>query len=146
MVFRKTFIPDPLELKQACQKPLHPDAVRGIEAYNQGEYFLAHEHLEDAWNQEGEPDRRLYQGILQAGILCMRARQGKYRAVFSMYTRMQVWLTPWPDRCRGLDIGQLKADIATLVAEVERLGPGRLDQLDERFFTRIKKSENPSTT
>jgi predicted metal-dependent hydrolase len=141
MAYRKTFTPSPEEVARACQMPLHPDAVSGIELYNRGEYFLAHEDLEDAWNEEGEPERRLYQGILQAAVLCMHARKGNYRGVFTMYARTQVWLTPWPDHCRGLDIGQLKADIEQLAAQVTLLGQEKMDQIDESLFTKIKTSE-----
>jgi len=138
MVYRKTFNPDPDEILRACGIPLHPDAEAGIELYNRGEYFLAHEALEDAWNIEGEPERRLYQGILQAAVLCMHAREGNYRGVLSMNARRLVWLGPWPDHCRGLDIGQLKADIDALVAQVEQLGPENIDKIDQRLFTPIK--------
>jgi predicted metal-dependent hydrolase len=139
MVSRKTFTPTPEEIARACRMPLHPEAETGIALYNQGEYFLAHEDLEDAWNAEGEPERRLYQGILQAAVLCMHARNGNYRGVFSMYARLQVWLGPWPDHCRGLDIGLLKADIEALAAQVEELGPEKMDQLNKTLFTQIKR-------
>jgi predicted metal-dependent hydrolase len=139
MAYRKTFNPAPDEVARACRLPLHPDAEIGIELYNQGEYFLAHEALEDAWNDEGEPERRLYQGILQAAVLSMHARNGNYRGVMTMNTRRLVWLSPWPHRCRGLDIGQLKADIDLLVEQVERLGPEKIDQIDLSLFTQIKR-------
>jgi predicted metal-dependent hydrolase len=138
MVHRKTFTPSDEEIKRACKLPLHPDAETGIELYNREEYFLAHEYLEDAWNHEGEPERRLYQGILQAAVLCMHALNRNYRGVFSMYARTQVWLAPWPNHCRGLDIGQLRSDIDALVAEVERLGSEGMDQIEKRFFSKIR--------
>lgn len=141
MVYRKTFTPTPEELARACRMPLHPDAETGIELFNQGEYFLAHEELEEAWNQEGEPERRLYQGILQAAVLCMHARNGNYRGVMSMYARTQVWLSPWPDDCRGLDIGRLRADIERIVEGVKRLGAHKMTLIDESLFTQIRPSE-----
>ena len=139
MVYRKTFTPDPEKIVRACKLPLHPDAEEGIRLYNKGKYFLAHEALEDAWNKEGEPARRLYQGILQAAILCMHAEKGNFQGVFKMYARTKVWLGPWPDHCRGLDIGQLKADIEEIFEQVEQLGPEKMDQLDKSLFTQIKR-------
>ena len=140
MVYRKTFNPDPEEVHRACRIPLHPDAEAGIELYNRGEYFLAHEALEDAWNDEGDPERRLYQGILQAGVLCMHARKGNYqwgvvdeRPPGGMAGPLA---GPLP---HGLDIGQLKADIAHLVQQVEQLGPENIDKIDQRLFTKIER-------
>ena len=139
MPFNKTFTFTPEELAAACQKPLHPDAETGIRLFNEGKYFVAHEELEAAWHAEPNPDRRLYQGILQAGIAFMHARNGYAKGVFSMYERCQVWLWPWPDHCRTIDVGKLKADLQALVDEVTRLGQERIGELDPKLFTQIKR-------
>ncbi len=139
MPFYKTFTPSQEEMETACKKPLHPDAETGIRLFNEGKYFAAHEELETAWLEEPHPDRRLYQGILQAGIAYMHARDAHYRGVFSMYERCRVWLWPWPDHCRSIDVGQLKADLQIMVEEVERLGPDGMGGLDQKYFTKIKR-------
>ena len=51
-----------------CQGPLHPQAVYGMELFNQGRYFEAHEALEAAWRDESGPVRDLYRGILQVHL------------------------------------------------------------------------------
>jgi len=139
MPFNKTFTPDPSAVAAACCKPLHPEAEQGLELYNRGKYFVAHEALEAAWHAEPEPDRRLYQGILQAGIAFMHARNAYAKGVFSMYERCRVWLWPWPDHCRTIDVATLKADLQALVDEVERLGPDHLKHLNPNLFTKIKR-------
>jgi predicted metal-dependent hydrolase len=141
MPFKKTFTPDPAAVADACRKPLHPQAEIGLELFNQGKYFVAHEALEEAWHAEPNPDRRLYQGILQAGIAFMHARNRHAKGVFSMYERCCVWLWPWPDHCRTIDVGSLKADLQTLIDEVQRLGPDNMDQLDPKLFSKIKRVE-----
>ncbi len=118
--------------------PLHPFAVKGIALFNQGKYFVAHEMLEDAWHIEGEPERRLYQGILQAGILYMHAQRGHYKGVFSMYERCTVWLKPWPETCRTVNVGKLRRDVEAMLAAVKSLGPDKLDQIDPALFTKIE--------
>ena len=52
-----------------CNEPLHPKAVEGLELFNRGHYFEAHEALEAAWREETHPVRELYRGILQAGVV-----------------------------------------------------------------------------
>lgn len=135
----KTFTPDPEQIALACQKPLHPEAEEGIRLFNEGRYFAAHEAFEAAWRIEPDPDRRLYQGILQAGIAYMHARNRYFKGVFAMYERCQLWLPPWPDHCRTIDVGKFRADIDNLVNEVKRLGPDRLDQLNPTLFTQIRR-------
>ena len=141
MPFRKTFSPSPKEIEAACEKKLHPLAEEGIRLFNQGKYFVAHESLEDAWHIEPDPDRRLYQGMLQAGIAYMHARNQHAKGVFSMYERCRVWLWPWPDHCRTIDVGQMKTDLETLVEEVKRLGSDNLTVLDDSLFSKIKRVE-----
>ena len=139
MPSKRIFSPTPEEIAAACEKPLHPHAEEGIRLFNEGKYFFAHEELEDAWHIETEPDRRLYQGILQAGLVYMHACNGNLKGVFSMYDRCQVWLGPWPDHCRTINVGQLKRDMDRLMEEVRHLGSDRLDELDESLFTKIKR-------
>lgn len=137
MPSRKPFNPSPKAIRSACTLPLHPEAEFGLSLFNQGKYFIAHEALENAWNAEKEPDRRLYQGILQAGIVYLHARNCYAKGVFLMYGRALRWLTPWPDHCRTINIGQIKADLRTLVEQVRGLGPDRLDELNPNLFTKI---------
>jgi predicted metal-dependent hydrolase len=139
MQFKKTFNPSPESLKTACQKPLHPEAEEGIRLFNEGKYFVAHEALENAWHAEPNPDRRLYQGILQAGIVYMHARNRYAKGVFSMYERCRRWLWPWPDHCRSIHVGQLRTDLKTLVAQISYLGQDRLSELDPKLFTKIRR-------
>lgn len=139
MQYRKTFSPNPKDVTAACKRPLHHEAERGLQLFNQGKYFLAHEALENAWRVETEPDRRLYQGILQAGIAFMHARNGNAQGVFSMYERSQRWLEPWPDHCRTIDIGQLKIDLQAMVDEVSLLGQERIQELNPNIFPVIKR-------
>ena len=141
MPFKKPFAPSAEEIAFACKKPLHPQAVEGIKLYNEGKYFVAHEALEIAWRAEPDPDRRLYQGILQAGIAFMHARNQYEKGVFSMYERSRVWLWPWPNHCRTINIGQLKSDLKHLVEQVTTLGPDKLIALEPKFFTQIQRVE-----
>ncbi|MGD2028099.1 MAG: DUF309 domain-containing protein [Anaerolineales bacterium] len=139
MPFSKTFKPDPAAIAQACRNPLLPDAEEGIRLYNEGKYFVAHEAFEDAWHAEEEPDRRLYQGMLQAGIVFMHARNCYAKGVYSMYERCSVWLGPWPDHCRTVNVGKLRADVEAIVAAVKSLEQDKLDQLDPNLFTKIER-------
>jgi predicted metal-dependent hydrolase len=141
MPFKKPFSPDSDTIISACKKPLHPEAEEGIRLFNEGKYFIAHEAFEIAWRAEHEPDRRLYQGILQAGIVFMHARNQYTKGVLSMYERCRVWLRPWPDHCRTIDIGRLRSDLKRLVGQVITLGPDKLMELDPNLFTQIKRVE-----
>jgi hypothetical protein len=52
-----------------CTGSLHPRAKKGLQLFNAGEYFEAHEALEDAWNAEEGSAKNLYRGILQTAVV-----------------------------------------------------------------------------
>ncbi len=109
-----------------CEGPLHPQATRGLELFNARQYWHAHEALEEAWRGERGEIRHLYQGILQVGVAYLHAERGNYVGAIKLYRRSKRWLDPFPDRCRGIDLARLRADLEAVIAEVRRLGPERM--------------------
>ncbi len=113
-----------------CAGPLHPKALEGLELFNQGRYWLAHEALEAAWRAESGSVRQLYQGILQAGVVYLHITRQNYAGAIKVYQRSQKWLTLWPETCRGVAVGQLQRDLQAAVAAMEKLGPDRMAEFD----------------
>ncbi len=120
-----------------CDGAVHPHAKIGLELFNQGRYFEAHEELETAWKDERAKVRRLYQGILEAGVTYLHIRRGNYPGALKVYSRSMKWLTDWPEICRGIDVGQLRTDLEAAINEVRRLGPESLGDIDPSFFKPI---------
>ena len=102
--------------------------------FNQGRYFEAHEELELAWKQEPDDVRRLYQGILEAGVTYLHIRRGNYRGALKVYERSMRWLRPWPNTCRGIEVGRLRLDLDAAVAQVRSLGPDRISEFDRSLY------------
>ena len=113
-----------------CSGPLHPKAVEGLELFNRGRYFEAHEALESAWREETGPVRELYRGILQAGVVYLHITRRNYAGAIKVYRRSQKWLTLWPERCRGIAVGQLQKDLGRVLLEIQELGPQRISEFN----------------
>lgn len=109
-----------------CTGELHPKAREGIELFNTGKYWKAHEALESAWRQESGEIRHLYRAILQVGVAYLHVQQYNYRGAIMLHKRCQKWLTPFPEYCRGINLGQLRKDFENVIIEVKRLGPDGL--------------------
>ena len=75
-----------------CNAPLHPQAAEGLRLFNAGEYFEAHEALEDAWNAEPGKVRELYRGILQIAVVYLHITRGNYNGAVKVYGRSQRWM------------------------------------------------------
>ncbi len=117
-----------------CEGPLHPRAREGLRLLNEGRFFEAHEELEAAWKDERGPIRQLYQGILEAAVTYLHIRRGNFPGAIKVYGRSMRWLRPWPDQCRGTEVGQLRTDLEAAISEVKRLGPDRLADFDHAYF------------
>ncbi len=113
-----------------CHAPLHPKAIQGMELFNGGHYFEAHEALEAAWRDETGPIRDLYRGILQVGVVYLHITWHNYPGALKVYRRCQKWLQPWPDTCRGVAVGQLRQDLEAVMATLQELGPQHIAEFD----------------
>ena len=113
-----------------CLGSIHPAAIEGMELFNAGEYWLAHEKLEEAWKEESGAVRELYRAILQTAVVYLHVTRANYNGAIKVYQHAQKWFKPWPDVCRGIAIGQLHQDLEAVVTEVKRLGPDRLAGFD----------------
>jgi predicted metal-dependent hydrolase len=106
-----------------CQRALPPHAITGLEYFNAGRYFEAHEELETAWRAEKGPIRELYRGILQVGVAYYHVQRGNYRGALKMLQRCRQWLDPLPDECCGVDLARLRLDFAQVEVELKREHP-----------------------
>ena len=121
-----------------CAGNIHPAAIKGMDLFNAGEYWLAHEHLEEAWKEETGAVRELYRAILQTAVVYLHVTRANYNGAIKVYGRVQKWINPWPGVCPGIEIGQLRQDMETVIAEVKRLGPDRLADFDRSLFKPVR--------
>lgn len=128
----------PEEAACACQGRLPVLAERGLELFNQHEFFEAHEMLELAWRDETGPIRELYRGILQISVAYHHILRGNYRGASKMFIRSRIWLDPFPDRCRGVDLAGFRKDYYRAEEALQRLGPERILMFDRGLMKPIR--------
>ncbi len=131
------FALSPAEAARACRGNLPAQVIAGLELFNRGAYFEAHEVLELAWRAETAPVRELYRGILQVGVAYYHIQRGNYRGALKMFRRASGWLAPFPDECCGINLGHLRASAARVEAVLRRLGPDRIAFFDTSLFQPI---------
>ena len=128
-------------LNAPCNASLHPQAAEGLRLFNAGEYFEAHEALEDAWNAEKGQVRELYRGILQIAVVYLHVTRGNYNGAIKVYGRSQRWIKDWPDICRGIYVGELRKDAEKVITEVRRLGMEKISEFDLSLLKPAKWDE-----
>ena len=125
-------------INSLCHAPLHPQAAEGLRLFNAGEYFEAHEALEDAWNEEQSKVRDLYRGILQIAVVYLHITRRNYNGAVKVYARSQRWVRDWPNVCRGIQVEELRRDAEAAINEVRRLGLDRISEFDNSLLKPVR--------
>lgn len=128
----------PVEYLDGWDDKLSDLARRGLQDFNQGEYFEQHEHLEAAWLAEPRPIRLMYQGILQIGVAFLQIQRANWMGALKMFRRGLPRLRTLPPVCQGVNIAALRTAAEAIHAEVTALGPDRLAEFDQRRFPQIE--------
>ena len=128
-------------ISKDCQAPLSDPALDGLRAFNQGEYFEAHELLEDAWNEDDGPARDVYKAVLQVAVAYLQIERSNYAGAIKMFLRARQWLGPLPDVCRGIDISQLRSNAQSAYEALTELGPAGVEKFDRTLFRPIRYGE-----
>jgi predicted metal-dependent hydrolase len=118
------------QLEEMCQQPLSDLAIQGLEEFNRGEYFEAHESLELAWVEDKSPGRDVYRAALQIAVAYYQVTRGNYRGARKMFLRLRQWLDPLPEVCRGINISQIRAEVDEVHQTVIALGSEKINEFD----------------
>jgi predicted metal-dependent hydrolase len=92
---------------QCCHASLPKKAREGIEFFNSGLYFECHEALEEAWRDESDSCRLLYQAILQASVALLHVKNGNTRGAQKVLLRASKKLDRLPDDCQGVPVADM---------------------------------------
>jgi predicted metal-dependent hydrolase len=130
LIEKYAFVIDIEAIAASCENPLPLKAILGLEEFNRGEYFEAHEHLEEAWNEDDSPGRDLFRAVLQVAVAYLHITNRNYRGAAKMFLRMRQWLDPLPEVCRGIDIARLRDDAQVVHDRLIELGSERIDEFD----------------
>ena len=97
---------------------------RGVELFNQGRYWDAHEAWEEAWMPDRKgPDGGFYKGLIQVAAGCLHYGRRNRRGALNKWRSGANYLRPYLPSNRGLDLAGLvrgtDANLAALEAAAE---------------------------
>lgn len=94
-----------------------PRYLQGIELFNRGEYFDAHEVWEDLWHDTAGPDRRFYQGLIQAAVTVYHAGNGNVPGTRRLFQSGRQYMSASGTHHLGLDIASFWRKLESALAE-----------------------------
>lgn len=125
-------------LAEECDREPPEALLRGIEQFNQREFFACHETLEELWNEEPGPVRVLYKGILQVGVGCYHLLRGNYRGAEMKLRTGVEYLQPFAPACQRVDVAALINEASRLREALITAGPKRLGAVDLALIPRVR--------
>src|SRR5262245_62040315 len=90
----------------------------GINFFNEGRYFEAHELWEDAWRSAGGPLRLFYQGLVQAAVGLHHLSQGNLNGAASQLKKSLSKLEQYPEKFCLIDNAKLTADLRNVLDDM----------------------------
>jgi hypothetical protein len=85
---------------------------RGLELIRAGEYFEAHEELEDEWRVAPESERDFLQGLVHVAVAWLHAGRGNKPGCERQLAKAARRLEPYLPRHRGVDVEVVLTDVA----------------------------------
>src|SRR6185503_20551548 len=87
----------------------------GINFFNAGRYFEAHEAWEDLWRETQGPLRLFYQGLVQAAVGLHHLSKGHLNGARAQLAKSLEKLEQYPPTFCQIDNGKLSADLRILL-------------------------------
>jgi predicted metal-dependent hydrolase len=96
---------------------------RGIEQFNSGRFFEAHETWEEVWLRSPEPEKTFLQGIIQIAAAFHHYSRGNLSGARSLLQAGLGRLARFPDTYRGIALDALRAAARAWVAALDDRNP-----------------------
>jgi predicted metal-dependent hydrolase len=102
----------------------------GLDLIRRGEFFAAHEELEDAWRAAGPEERDFYQGLVHVAVAWYQAGRGNRVGCERQLAKAARRLGPFAPAHLGVDLAsvlmQVEAAAAIVAGGSLELPPPRL--------------------
>lgn len=95
-----------------------PRYLRGIEAFNRGDHFEAHEVWENLWRDCPAGDRRFYQSLIQAAVSLYHAGRGNPAGANRLLAAGRDKMAGYPPAHLGLDAAGFWRAVEAAVADL----------------------------
>lgn len=96
--------------------------ARGIEHFNAGRYFQAHEAWEEGWHPSAEPERDFWQGLTQLAVALTHRQRGNAHGAATLLRRGARRLRAYGDEHMGVLVAPLVAFAEAAADRIELEG------------------------
>lgn len=113
---------------------------KGIQEFNDGDYFECHETLEDVWLIEMGPDRPFYQGLLQLSVGCFHLLNRNYVGAESQWSKAHTKLKTFGEKHLGVELKSLINQILCCQKMLAMVQSGQRQEFDFSIIPHIQST------
>ncbi len=106
---------------------------KGIELFNRGEFFEAHETIEKLWRETDGELKNFYRGLIQAAAACHHLKRGTIKGGLSVCDAAIYLLEPYAPHALGLNIQKLINDLTLSFAPFREEPKQKIDSKNFQF-------------
>ena len=92
--------------------------LKGIEYFNQCDFFESHEVWEELWTDYQGPSRKFFQGLIQVAVALHHFGNGNIRGARKLFVSSRNYLDAYRPKHYGLDLEKFLAQFERCFAEV----------------------------
>ena len=96
---------------------MEDDLERGLDLARDGEYFAAHEALEDAWRAAEPAEKDFFQGLVHVVVAWYQAGRGNEVGCTRQLEKAARRLAPFAPSHRGVDVAALLRQVEAAQAK-----------------------------
>jgi uncharacterized protein len=99
---------------------------QGVEQFNSREFYACHDTLEALWIEATEPEKTLYQGILQIAVALYHLGNHNWRGAVILLGEGSNRLRRYPSSYGGIDLDELLDQSVALLKLLQEMGPDKI--------------------
>ena len=110
--------------------------LEGIRLFNEEDFFECHEVLEELWSETLGPEKKFYQGLIQAAVALFHFGNENLGGARKLYQASLEKLDPYRPIYQGLDVDQFLAAMKSCFQELlesAQTYPAGVELSDERI-------------
>lgn len=111
-----------------------PYLQEGLRLFEEGDYFLAHETLEEHWLEVEAAERDFFQGLIHLAVGFLHYRRDNRKGADLQFRKARLRLASYPDLHQGIDLAGLRVfleEAPELLERGEPLDPPNLESARE---------------
>lgn len=117
----------------------------GIQLFERGDYFEAHEAWEWHWKNTPGPERTFFQGMIQIAVALCHFHNGNMHGARKLYFSSRAYLEPHAPKAFGVDVDKLLAEHDRCFAPVVEAAGRYVVAFDPATAPRIALDPPPAT-